>query len=96
MTEHTPGPWEISQEPPRWIIQAKGEIGKKAVAYMVGDFVKCAANARLIAAAPELMAALEDMLEFAANVHAGRNQSINYSGMDRARAAIAKARGEDK
>lgn len=57
-TKHTPGPWEISQEPPRWIIQAQAPVGKKAVAWMVGDYVECGANARLIASAPRLAAEL--------------------------------------
>lgn len=54
---HTPGPWEISYEPPRWIIQSAGvPIGKKAVSWMVGDYVECRANAHLSASAPELLA----------------------------------------
>lgn len=60
---HTAGEWEISHEPPRWIIQARGPIGCKAVAYMVGDYIECAANARLIAATPGLLETARASLE---------------------------------
>ena len=53
------------------------------------------ANARLIAAAPDLLEALEDMLaqaEFAAEVRGGEGHMKH--AMRKARAAIAKAKGE--
>ena len=47
-------------------------------------------NARLIAAAPELLEALENLLK----VHEGEG-GTQYHAVDMARAAIAKAKGED-
>jgi hypothetical protein len=49
------------------------------------------ANARLIAAAPELLAALEALL---ATPMISTLPNIGYGPVDAARAAIAKARGE--
>lgn len=49
------------------------------------------ANARLIAAAPDLLAALE---WYVAHDETGPNVDYNLDGYGRARAALAKARGE--
>jgi hypothetical protein len=92
----TPGPWEISQEPPRWIIQSSGvPIGKKPICFMVGDYVKCAGDAFLIAASPDLYAALQmlhdDIAEYAKINNLG---GFDNHDMRQARAALAKARGE--
>ena len=55
-TEHTPGPWEIPYSPDLiGIVRADGS--RKLIAQTHGE--NFAANARLIAAAPELLAALE-------------------------------------
>jgi len=67
--KHTPGPWEISHEPPRWIIQAEAAIGKKAVAFMVGDYLECSANAHLIAAAPTMKDEIEGLRRDRANAN---------------------------
>ena len=56
--------WEISFEAPRWIIQKDTGIGKKAICYLVGDYVSCARDARLIAAAPLMFEALDDVAEW--------------------------------
>lgn len=78
-TKHTPGPWQYISTKHRTIICAES-----------GDRVaECesltASDARLIAAAPELLAALE--------------KALRYGGLfpdlaEEARAAIAKATGE--
>lgn len=95
-TKFTPGPWEISQEPPRWIIQSSGvPIGKKAVAFMVGDFIQCADNACLIAAAPDLYAALECFLTDERFRVAVYGDPVATADMwAKAYAALAKARGK--
>ena len=52
---------------------------------------------RLLNAAPDLLKALKDILALAKDIHDPRvSASINYSGMDAAEAAIAKATGENK
>jgi len=70
-----------------------GDFGKKYVNFS-GYFGE--AGPHVFAAAPELLESLEVMLEFVANVHANKAQTICYSKMDKARAIIAKAKGETK
>ena len=108
MSKHTPGPWEISE----W----SGMCGKGNVSIIGADDRKIGklnslrhtaleddANAKLVAAAPELLEACEWMLEVLDAIHedywgviddsvfAGIEDSSNV-----AREAIAKAKeGED-
>lgn len=87
---HTPGPWSFRGCDGGWAIDFNEDQEQ------VVDYVYEEADARLIAAAPELLEALEDI----ANDYAERfdmdSQSTN-PGMkvvvENARAAIAKARG---
>jgi hypothetical protein len=56
MTKHTPGPWYA------WNIQL-GPEGKGPYSFPLGrDSETAAANARLIAAAPEMLEALREMM----------------------------------
>jgi hypothetical protein len=73
--EHTPGPWELRGL--RLVTDKHGVVIAENVS----------ANARLIAAAPELLAALEYIVGW--NSHAWNTETAR----DLARAAIAKARG---
>lgn len=82
---HTPGPWELRQ----------AENGKVSIypvggPYRVADSYDGLGNARLIAAAPALLEALEAL------VKAGHTLNADSSMMTAARAAIAKAKGESK
>lgn len=82
-TQHTTGPWEVCDY----------ELGLKAIStpnithYLATEID--AADARLIAAAPDLLAALE-------RIAAGdpMHTSFNALAISEARAAIAKATGE--
>ena len=56
---------------------------------------ECEANARLIAAAPDLLANLEQMERIAADYLSGRLLQFPASVLPQARAAIAKATGEE-
>jgi len=79
---HTPGPWSIDKEE-RWVIhEPEGKSGTLVVPEIYLDDDEAIANARLIASAPDLLEALECLLEMG-HTKAG----------DLARAAIAKARG---
>jgi len=103
MNKHTPGPGEVihlrhdivvSTESPN---KAKYEEGRYAA---IGGFDRsdpghlseALANARLIAAAPDLLEALSRLIE----IEDGPGMAvIGWEGaMERAYAAIAKARGE--
>ncbi len=69
MTQHTPGPWEINKRAfsPGIDIIKYGEC----MIATIGDagYASCSeANARLIAAAPELLAALENLAGTASNL----------------------------
>lgn len=101
--KHTPGPWKVFNAGPHYNNQAidnlqiqYGEDGE-----CISDHVYTQADARLIAAAPELMEALErsdKQMEMAGEcIEAGRYDEalLHVRSMTRQRrAAIAKARGE--
>jgi hypothetical protein len=93
MSEHTPGPW-FAQESIRdgWYICARNVEHIVVDSHDVGGFYGAIikdADARLIAAAPELLEALENLLK----VHEGEGGTQRHAG-DIARAAIAKAKGK--
>ena len=96
--QHTPGPWTMNRHPghPHGLAIITKDIAPGAwlaevVAYTNGTHY---ANARLIAAAPDLLAALADLLaEFNQHVPEDCACPKARSAADNARAAIAKARG---
>lgn len=102
MTEHTPGPWEPTFNPKRdntevcSIMDMGGDPDTGYVADVYRNYVgskipesEYQANARLIAAAPELLEALEAMLdERGALCREPENEAETI-----ALAAIAKAKG---
>lgn len=100
--ERTPGPWRIAprypQSPnsPYEILTANGDISPAYVlAVAPGGHHSGEANARLIAAAPELLAALEKAYE--TDLAEARFEGYDFEGSPLGtmmRAAIAKARGE--
>lgn len=92
-TQHTPGPWEIDGE----YVQQAGQASVAVCDVMVMDEggdkgwyrgSVTQANARLIAAAPELLGALEGLL--AVSVDTTPEELL---AMMAARDAIAKAKG---
>ncbi len=100
MTKHTPGPWyaDPGKRVTGFAVTHDGEpnplaiaLRKPANSYSKGiSDIKALANARLIAAAPELLAELEE-------THAALCFTPDYIGTERHKrnsAAIAKARGE--
>ena len=96
---HTPAPWRIEWNTAQggeghYItdINDMGEISRIAAVLFHDDTDgETRANARLIAAAPELLAALKDVLRIAQAASVG--VPGNSPRLDRARAAIAKAEG---
>lgn len=93
--QHTPGPWATSSlsNGTEWTVSIDGGD-------MLADLTGCPneqANARLIAAAPELFAALEQAyysLKLAA-VKLGLDESTEfYKDIDAAYRALQKAKGE--
>lgn len=103
MSEHTPGPWRINRSErmlSQWGVGKDLYVGMvvadtpvAAITHSGLHFDEAQCNARLIAAAPELLEALQ---EFAAH-HAcgcGHPYCKNCERDQFARAAIAKALGE--
>ena len=93
MTEHTPGPWEIEDHyhfSYRWISGPEHSQLAQVVWCMEDEdrSPECEANAHLIAAAPDLLEALEAL------VLDESKEYIPTRLWDAARAAIAKAKGQ--
>ncbi len=94
-TKHTPGPWKYDVAGYGNIRREKHD-GKK-----ICDFTRCftpeafsrhEANARLIAAAPCILAALEDCVESLSRLP-DVDGAYRVTCIEQARAAIAKAKG---
>lgn len=88
---HTPGPWKTRSHRSNVYVSGGIDDSDKELWITVqtpGDEIR-AANARLIAAAPDLLAALKELV---ADKYLG--DPINADRMKTARAAIAKATGE--
>lgn len=94
-TKHTPGPWNVTGvmvdgEPhPEICIGVHTPHGPLTVAVALGGLEGQEANALVLAAAPELLAALQAVLPWAAELI-----NDNHPAMKAAKAAIAKATGE--
>lgn len=103
MAEHTPGPWSlgptagIGQRGQLYIVDADGvrvadcEAEKISERRFARSMAEDAANARLIAAAPDLLAVLEDIA-----YGCGHERCHAYPWIRAARAAVKKATGEQR
>ena len=84
-TQHTPGPWEILYNDPQeeyWVTRPHYDAGPAKIVYHIED-------ARLIAAAPDLLEALKEMLDN----HEDACTGYGEGAAEKARAAITKATG---
>ena len=106
--KHTPGPWTLDED----TYTVLGDGRNVTRVHTVDDFIcdgddaevaeECAANAALIAAAPDLyeaLAVLHTLLDFDDEVAAGvgivtENPDRINRAFEAARAALRKARGE--
>jgi phage tail protein X len=103
--KHTPGPWELSEAEYKegfgtyrrveQVEQFGDVVGSVCMRHAVNHTLDACgdANARLIAAAPELLEALEVILRDHMAVH-GVGDLEMQPALFQARAAIAKATGE--
>ena len=104
---HTPGPWEAVQltpshwTSPEWAITGPRQgIGADLIGHCYRQRDNAEANARLIAAAPELLAALDECLAwFDLDPHRShpimaQDTEIGFRMIQAIRAAIAKAKGQ--
>ena len=108
--KHTPGPWKViparGYEKRGWVDVVADRnspvVGADSFVRYSCDEAEChhgvriaPANAALIAAAPELLEALE-MIVSEADSYTARTGKPVYNWLDQARAAIAKAKGEEQ
>ena len=109
---HTPGPWIVDEYGHVYaeafikhgtvVVDGEEKPYKSGlVALPYGEIIDLKittdANARLIAAAPELLAALKDVTErfVRCAVHSGSDREFVEGAVEHARAAIAKAEGRE-
>lgn len=97
---HTPGPWAVSDhalDAKHTILDAKrgNRVGRFAIAQLISGYTEdeAEANAHLIAAAPELLAALVEMERLATSElwNTGVMKPEFGRALTQARAAITKA-----
>ena len=102
--QHTPGPWRIKSDPMHFdtlttveggAIGVRKPFGVQMIVQVGGDsdFQEAEANARLIAAAPELLDLLNRAVRRLEIAHAN-GDTIMREWIVEARAAIAKVEGE--
>lgn len=86
MNKHTKGEWKAVCIYGNWVVVNEGDN--------VIDINNNEANAKLIAAAPNLLEALEELMSIV-NIHSkGTNNNFAWAEMDFAQKAINKAKGE--
>lgn len=98
MTEakHTPGPWTVTGQKEYAYQIGIGVVtdrGIDPIAAAYGDGEAAKANAQLIAAAPDLLAACQQMLSMTV-ARVPLTSPLRKAACARARAAIAKAKDE--
>jgi hypothetical protein len=85
-TKYTPGPWSFEDESPHINkVRSQGDI----IAQVIGDSPEADANARLIAAAPDMLEALEAVYRWQIEAIGDEDRVL-----DLVADAINKARGQ--
>lgn len=84
----TPGPWRVGVAGPNMCPTVGTEGGLMTAMVVHGEDHPTEANARLIAAAPDLFAVVEEWLAV------GNDLAARKAVREKARAALRKARGE--
>jgi len=94
--QHTQGPWEygVRQDGSIWL--SLGDHTVKGAAHFQGDLSASEADARLITAAPDLLAALQNIIKAMPDLENMENPDGEsmLPLVVAARAAIAKVKGE--
>lgn len=92
MSAHTPGPWTQYESDPLIIINSDGvSLGEMSAGSPNVSRSEQIANARLIAAAPELLAVVQELADCAAY---WSEYDVPLGVVDRINAALAKATGK--
>jgi hypothetical protein len=93
-TRHTPAPWEIEGGPNGSQMLVAHQRDEDGAFTEVVAHVHRADNAALIAAAPDLLEVLEDVVARIDYESGAENAAVAEELLIRTRAAIAKARGQ--
>jgi len=98
MTKHTPGPWAVNDG--QEVVADDGAGTRLLCRCHAGHYEERSANARLIAAAPDLLAALKVALEYQGAVNEALPDGyappkLVDAWMTEAEAAIARAEGRE-
>lgn len=93
----TPGPWNYHDDEPDWVTDSNDNIAVARVTRYNTDASAQHANAKLISASPDLLSALQQLLEIYDD-HSGKvwTTSSKRRALDNARAVVNKALGETK
>ena len=99
MSDFTQGPFSVAETRHKYDIVIRGPKNEPIALVLIAGFSKKegAANANLLAAAPDLLEALDGMLQVYGGKYDGEmlpKSSSELELIDMARAAIAKATGE--
>lgn len=90
---HTLGPWVIQGETTLHILSKASAKGRRVCAIQPNPQSEDLANANLIAAAPEMLEALESLLSRVENLDADARAAC-LKQIDTAKSVLQKARGE--
>ena len=100
MNKHSPGPWTVVEDHNGTRIEDAQRYGIMSETY-AGDYsgrayptIKEEADARLIAAAPDLLAALEGLVDVLEEIETYGYAPNSNEALNKAIAAFAKAKGE--
>jgi len=90
-TQHTPGPWSALARGALYELHAENDM----IGIFKGTLIHDRKNARLIAAAPELLSALRQALPLLQELHdaEGYSSTTAHRALEAARSAIAKTEG---
>jgi hypothetical protein len=88
---HSPAPWSTGTDEDGHVVYSADLEFVAECGSDDGDAEREAANARLIAAAPDLLAAIKTLLADMEFEYRDDNGDSDHDGMEKARAAIAKA-----
>lgn len=96
--KHTKGPWHVGGKASVIIYSPDGHAVANAEVYHThfGGVAETQANARLIAAAPEILKSLKLIVDFGGDCYDIDSGKLKGDLIDQARAALAKAKGETK
>lgn len=93
MSKHTPGPWSIyNGGQDEFMVCTERNGPRTIIAEVAGDSDTARANAKILAASPEMLDALKEILVSLATYSDGYNLKVSIRNF--AEIAIAKAEGK--